>query len=46
MEPMGVDEVEAWANMVRDALDEYNATHDDVLRHDDGDAKGQPVVIP
>jgi hypothetical protein len=35
-----------WANMVRDALDEYNATHDDVLRHDDGDAKGQPVVIP
>ena len=46
LEPMGVDEVEAWANMVRDALDEYNATHDDVLRHDDGDAKGQPVVIP
>ena len=43
---MGVDEVEAWANMVRDALDKYNATHDDVLRHDDGDAKGQPVVIP
>ena len=23
--------------MVRDALDEYNATHDDVLRHDDGE---------
>lgn len=44
--PMGVDEVKAWAGMVKEALDEYNATHDDVMRHDDGDAKGQPIVIP
>lgn len=46
LEPMGGDEVRAWANMVREALDEYNATHDDVMRHDDGTAKGQPIVIP
>lgn len=46
LEPMGVDEVRAWAGMVREALDEYNATHDDVMRHDDGDAKGEPIVIP
>lgn len=44
--PMGVDEVKAWAGMVKEALDEYNATHDEVMKHDDGDAKGQPIVIP
>jgi len=27
-----------------DWIREYNATHDDVYRHDDGDLAGQPVV--
>ena len=43
LEPMGVDEVKAWAGMVQEALDEYRATHDDGLRHDDGDAKGELI---
>lgn len=43
---MTYEEVEAYAAMVRIALDKYNAGPDGPLTHDDGENAGQPVVMP
>lgn len=44
--PMTAMEAVALKNKVKMALTEYNATQDDVLRHEDGEWKGQPVTMP
>ncbi len=43
---MSREEVEAYAAMVRIALAEYNAKHDEPLTHDDGEYAGQVITMP
>lgn len=44
---MTYEELLAYQAMVRVALEEYNMDHpDEPLTHDDGDAAGEPVVMP
>lgn len=47
--PMSLNEVKSWAVVIRDEVDKYNAlpeNKDKPLTHDDGNSKGQPVVVP
>ncbi len=41
----GYDVLGAYQQMIRDRLAEYNATHDEPLKHDDGYAKGEEITF-
>lgn len=44
---MTYNEISAWANLVREALTEYNNQHPgNPLKHEDGEYAGQNVVMP
>lgn len=43
---MDTDMIKAYQTITRLALEEYNAKHDEPLKHDDGEFEGQPVEMP
>lgn len=43
---MSSGELKAYQTITRLALEKYNATHDEPLKHDEGDYKDQPVEMP